>query len=116
MGKSSPGLLDWQLIRIGEGVSDIAYFLSTALTPKMRHLYGEDLVDYYFQCLVKNGVVGIDKTTIQQRFRAHLVYPFEAMILTLALGGMMDFHDNCKLIQRTAHAIEDFDTFSALPI
>ena len=97
-------------------MSDIAYFLSTALTPEKRRLHGDGLLDYYFQCLVNNGVVGIDKETIQQRFRAHLVYPFEAMILTLALGGMMDFQDNCKLIQRTVCAIEDFDTFAALPI
>jgi hypothetical protein len=113
---SCPGLLDWQLIRIGEGVSDIAYFLSTALSPELQRLHGKDLLGYYFQSLVNNGVAGIDKATIQQRFRAHLVYPFEAMILTLALGGMMDLHDNHKLIQRTAQAIEDFDTFAALPI
>lgn len=114
--KSYPGLLDWQLIRIGEGVSDIAYFLSTALSPELQRLHGKDLLDFYFQCLVNNGVTGIDKETMQQRFRAHLVYPFEAMILTLAMGGMMDLNDNHKLIQRTAQAIEDFDTFAALPI
>ena len=114
--KSCPGLLDWQLIRIGEGVGDIAYFLSTALSCNIRRQHGEDLVDYYFQCLVNNGVVGIDKASLQQRFRAHLVYPFEAMSLTLALGGMMGFRDNCKLIQRTALTIEDFDAFASLPI
>ena len=114
--ESNPGLLDWQLIRIGEGVSDIAFLLSTALTPEKRRLHGERLLDYYFQCLVNNGVAGVDKAATQQRFRAHLVYPFEAMILTLALGNMVSLRDNCKLIQRTALAIEDFDSFAALPI
>jgi hypothetical protein len=28
---SEPGFLDWQLVRMGEGVGDVAYFLATAL-------------------------------------------------------------------------------------
>ncbi|MGR9073673.1 MAG: phosphotransferase [Gammaproteobacteria bacterium] len=113
--KSGPGLLDWQLIRIGEGVGDIAYFLATSLSPKTRRSHGAKLLDFYVQCLTAFGVEGVDKKSIQHRFRAHLVYPFEAMIATLAVGGMMNVRDNFRLIQRAASAIEDYETFSALP-
>jgi aminoglycoside phosphotransferase (APT) family kinase protein len=34
--QSQPGFLDWQLIRLGEGIGDIAYFLATALEPECR--------------------------------------------------------------------------------
>jgi hypothetical protein len=33
---TQPGLLDWQLVRIGEGIGDAAYFMATALEPETR--------------------------------------------------------------------------------
>ena len=114
--QSQPGLLDWQLVRFGEGISDIAYFLSTALNPETRRLHEASLIAIYAQCLEDNGITGIDVKTLMQRYRAHLIYPFEAMIVTLAVGGMMDLESNHELIRRTAAALEDLDAFAAMPI
>jgi Ecdysteroid kinase-like family len=113
--QSQPGLLDWQLVRFGEGISDIAYFLSTALNPETRRLHEESLIAIYAQCLEDNGIVGIDVKILLQRYRAHLIYPFEAMIVTLAVGGIMNLESNHKLIRRTA-AVEDLEAFAAIPI
>jgi aminoglycoside/choline kinase family phosphotransferase len=114
--QTQPGLLDWQLIRLGEGISDIAYFLSTALNPETRRLHEANLIAIYAQCLGNNGIAGIDVKMLLQRYRAHLIYPFEAMIVTLAIGGMMNLESNHELIRRTAAAVEDLDAFAALPI
>jgi hypothetical protein len=114
--RSKVGFLDWQLVRIGEGVSDVAYFLATALSPEMRRLYEAELLAKYAQALTDNGVADIDNARLMQRYRAHLVYAFEAMIVTLAVGGMMDLDCNLELIRRTAAAVEELDAFSALPI
>ena len=114
--KSQPGLLDWQLIRFGEGISDIAYFLSTALNPEIRRLHEVSLIKIYAQCLEDNGVTGIDVNMLRQRYRAHLIYPFEALIVTLAVGGMMNLESNRELIRRTAAAVEDLEAFAAVPI
>jgi aminoglycoside phosphotransferase (APT) family kinase protein len=114
--QSKPGLLDWQLIRFSEGISDIAYFLSTSLTTETRRLHEVSLIAIYAQCLQDNGIVGIDVNILLQRYRAHLIYPFEAMIVTLAIGGMMNLESNHELIRRTAAAIEDLDAFAAIPI
>jgi hypothetical protein len=38
------------------------------------------------------------------------------MIVTLAIGGMMNLESNHELIRRTAAAVEDLDAFAALPI
>jgi hypothetical protein len=111
-----PGFLDWQMIRIGEGISDVAYFLATALNPETRRLHEADFLAGYLQILTNNGVEGIGLNTLLQRYRAHLVYPFEAMLVTLAVGGLMDVESNLELIRRTAAAVEDLDAFSALPI
>ena len=114
--QSRPGLLDWQLVRFGEGISDIAYFLATALNPETRRLHEESLIAIYAQCLENNGVTGIDVEILLKRYRAHLVYPFEAMIVTLAVGDMMNLESNHELIRRTAAAVEDLEAFAAIPI
>ena len=114
--QSQPGLLDWQMVRLGEGISDIAYFLSTALSTEIRRVHEASLIALYAQGLEENGVTGIDVNQLLQRYRAHLIYPFEAMVVTLAVGGMMNPEINHELIRRTAAAVEDLDAFAALPI
>ncbi len=114
--QSQPGLLDWQMVRLGEGISDVAYFLSTALSTEIRRVHEASLIALYAQGLEKNGVTGIDVNLLMQRYRAHLVYPFEAMVVTLAVGGMMNPEINHELIRRTVAAVKDLETFAALPI
>ena len=114
--QSHPGFLDWQLVRMGEGVSDIAYFLATALDPEIRRSHENNFLDSYLQILVEKGITGIDKQTLLQRYRAHLAYAFEAMIVTLAVGGLMPLESNLELIRRAAKAVEDHDAYSVLPI
>ncbi|MCK9397481.1 MAG: aminoglycoside phosphotransferase family protein [Methylobacter sp.] len=114
--RSMVGFLDWQLVRAGEGVSDVAYFLATALSPEMRRRHEAELLARYVQTLAENGVAGFDNVQLMQRYRAHVVYAFEAMIVTLAVGGMMNLDCNLELIRRTAAAVEDLDAFSVLPI
>ncbi len=114
--QSQPGFLDWQLIRFGEGISDIAYFLSTALKPETRRFHETNLLETYMRSLQENGITYLDIEYIKQRYRAHLIYPLEAMIVTLAIGGMMGLENNLELLRRAAAAVEDLDVFSALPM
>lgn len=114
--KSHAGFLDWQLVRMGEGVSDVAYFLATALNPNMRQQHELELLTKYSQILKAHGVEDIDDSTLLQRYRAHLTYALEAMIVTLAVGGMMDVEHNLELIRRTAAAVDALDAFSAVPL
>ncbi|MCF6252909.1 MAG: ecdysteroid 22-kinase family protein [Methylococcaceae bacterium] len=113
---NKPGLLDWQMVRIGEGISDIAYFMATSLAPEIRKTNEAQLIKHYIQSLTDNGVSSIDFEQIKHRYSAHLVYPFEAMLITLAVGGMMDLDTNLELIKRAASAINDNDSFAALPV
>ena len=111
---SKPGLLDWQMVRIGEGISDISYFLATSLDSKSRRANENQLIEHYIKSLADQGIKQLDFKHIKQRYRAHLVYPFEAMLVTLAVGGMMDLEANHKLIARAASAVADNNAFSAL--
>lgn len=110
------GFLDWQLVRLGEGASDVAYFLATALTPEQRRLHETTLLERYVAQLASYGVTGMDGPQLTERYRAHLVYAFEAMVVTLAVGDMMATESNLELIRRTAAAVDDWDAFAALPI
>ena len=107
--QDGPGFLDWQLVRIGEGIGDIAYFLATALEPEVRRACERHLLSHYQELLAEGGVGGLDSGHLLQRYRAHLVYPFEAMVVTLAVGGMMKRESNLELIRRAAAAVEDHD-------
>lgn len=111
---AAPGLLDWQLVRIGEGMGDVAYFLATALDPVTRRQCEAPLLARYLHVLSSHGVGGLTAPTLLKRYRAHLTYAFEAMVVTLAVGGMMEHDSNLALIRRAAVAIADHDAFTAI--
>lgn len=110
-----PGFLDWQMVRIGEEISDVSYFLATALKPETRRLHEMALLNQYHEIMLANNPATTDFNHLLNRYRAHLVYPFEAMIVTLAVGDMMQMESNLEMIRRAAQAVEDHDTFSFLP-
>jgi hypothetical protein len=110
-----PGLLDWHLVRVGEGVGDVAYFLANALLPEVRREHEKGLLARYRAGLLAAGVAAPALDVLDQRYRVHLVYPFEAMVVTLAVGGMMDLAANLELVRRTAIAVADHEAFAAGP-
>jgi hypothetical protein len=110
-----PGLLDWHLVRVGEGVGDLAYFVATALPPETRRKHEERLLDRYRNGLLAGGVEAPSLEALAARFRAHLAYPFEAMMVTLAVGGMMRPEANLELIRRTATAVADHEALALRP-
>ncbi|MFK5950063.1 MAG: phosphotransferase [Methylococcales bacterium] len=109
-----PGLLDWQMVRTGEGISDIAYFLATSLDSHTRKANEYQLIKHYIKELSKRGITHLNPKQIHQRYRVHLIYPLEAMLVTLAVGDMMDLAANKTLIKRAASAVEDNNTFIEL--
>lgn len=108
-----PGFLDWQLVRIGEGMADVAYFLATSLQRELRQASEFDLLELYRQELQTAGIF-VAADTLRGRYRLHLSYPFEAMLLTLAIGGLMDQQGNEIMIQRAAQAVADNQVFELL--
>ncbi len=100
------GLLDWQMVRSGEGVSDLAYFIATALEPEMQHQHQSYLIQCYLDLMSQHSVSLPGTRLFMKKFHAHLLYPLEAMLVTLAIGGMMDLSSNYKLIARAVNAVE----------
>lgn len=112
--EGQPGFLDWQMVRLGEGVSDISYFLATALEPDVRRACERELLASYHRILSEQSCYHDDFDRLYLRYRAHMAYPFEAMVLTLAVGGLMDLQSNLVMIRRAVHAVQDHNTFGVL--
>ncbi len=53
-------VVDWQTIRPGVGVVDVAYFLGAGLLPELRREHEEGLLAHYAGCLRAAGVVVSD--------------------------------------------------------
>jgi hypothetical protein len=100
------GLLDWQLTRAGVGVGDVAYLLATGLEPGDRKVMEEALLCRYAGTLQRHDA-GASLSDIQDQYRRHLLYAFEAMVVTLAIGGMMPLSQNRTFIKRTVQALID---------
>lgn len=110
----APGLLDWQLVRTGEGVGDVAYLLATGLVPEQRRAAEAALLERYREALARWGAPLLDPERLHARYRAHLTYAFEAMVVTLAVGGLMADDVARELSRRAAAAVADQDAFAAV--
>jgi hypothetical protein len=102
------------MVRIGEGISDVSYFLATALKPEIRRLHEMDLLKKFHEIMLANSLTTTDFNSLLNRYRVHLIYPLKPTV-TLAIGGMMNLDSNLEMIRRAALAIEDHDTFAFLP-
>lgn len=108
------GLLDWQLVRLGDGIGDLSYLLCCTLAPEERSRLEPELLSHYAACLKKAGIM-LDEGELLLRYRAHCCYCLEAMVVTLAIGGMMPLEENLELIRRGAAAVQQLDSYAAIP-
>jgi aminoglycoside phosphotransferase (APT) family kinase protein len=53
-------VVDWQAVRLGKGVADVAYFAMSSLQPDHRKQWEAQLVDSYYAALLEHGVRGYD--------------------------------------------------------
>lgn len=106
-----PGLIDWQLCRAGTWARDVAYLLATSLDPETRRNAERDLLANYLNQL---GTVAPTVEEAWLAYRRNVVYAVEAMLVTAAVGVMMPKSASLTLVNRTAKAAADLDSFGAL--
>jgi Phosphotransferase enzyme family len=106
-------LFDWQLVRAGPWASDVAYLLSTSLSTDDRRAHERALVERYLDALLEAGGRPPAPPEAWRAYVAHLVYPLEAMVVTLALGAMQPAGAVERVVERTGAAVADHDAFAA---
>ncbi|HEY1279413.1 MAG TPA: phosphotransferase [Acidimicrobiales bacterium] len=107
-------LFDWQLVRAGPWASDVAYLLATSLAPDDRRTHERRLLAHYLDALVAAGGRPPAAAEAWQAYVAHLVYPLEAMVVTLAFGAMQPAAAVRRVVDRAAVAVADHDAFAVV--
>ena len=107
-------LFDWQLVRAGPWASDVAYLLATSLPTDERRAHERQLLERYLDAVVANGVRPPTSSEAWRAYVANLVYPLEAMVVTLALGAMQPASMVGPVVSRAAAAVVDHNAFAAL--
>jgi Phosphotransferase enzyme family len=107
-------LFDWQLVRAGPWASDVAYLLATSLSADERRTHERRLLEHYLDALVGAGGRPPAVADAWQAYVANLVYPLEAMVVTLAFGAMQPPAAVRRVIERAAAAVVDHDAFALL--
>jgi hypothetical protein len=111
------GLNDWQCSCKGNWGRDIAYAISTALTPENRREWERELVAYYVDQLTAAGIEGVDFELAWKLYRQNL---FSALAWwTGTLGQppeapkMQPPATSREFIRRITAAIDDLDALAA---
>jgi aminoglycoside phosphotransferase (APT) family kinase protein len=108
---ATPVFFDWQVVRRGPGLRDVAYFIVTSLAVEARRNLEKDLLREYQRELHAGG---IDSTfeDLWYRYRLHAVDPWIASVVTVAAGGLQAAHIADVGLERSLAAVQDLDTFA----
>ena len=105
-------VLDWQLMRRGRGVFDVAFFLSQNLEPRERRSVEMDLLTAYHRILLDDGVRAYTFEQCLYDYRMSLLGRFGALISTIAAmpftREQIEMHIDV-LLPRCCAAILDHD-------
>ncbi len=107
-------LFDWQLVRAGPWASDVAYLLATSLSTDQRRVHERRLMEHYLDALHAAGGRPPPPAEAWRAYVANLVYPLEAMVVTLALGAMQPAAAVGSVVQHASAAVADHDAFAVL--
>jgi hypothetical protein len=108
------GLFDWQTLRRGKALRDVAYFLVLGLDPEVRRSHERDLLDAYRDALAGAGGPLLDREATWTAYREMALYPYVAATFTAGLKGMQDEAVARAGLRRAATALDDLDTATAL--
>ena len=78
-------VIDWQMLRRGRAVRDVAYFLSENLLPDVRRAIEGGLLTDYHRLLVEGGVSGYTLDDCLYDYRLSLLQRFRALVSTIAV-------------------------------
>ena len=108
------GLLDWQVVKRGHPMRDVAYSLVTGMTTDERRANQRDLLDVYRSALAANGGPELDRDELWDRYRQAAVQPFMASLTTAGLGGMQSDEIAFEGVGRAVAAFGDLETVALL--
>lgn len=121
-GKGNGGtllaIIDWQLVRRGRGVYDVAFFLPGILEPGSQATVGIDLLRGYHATLEECGVRGYGFDACLRDYRLALL---EVLTFVVRASAMLDFSSRrgrlmlTRLAEQLSAALIDLEAAALLP-
>ncbi len=116
-GEGTFFVVDWQLVKHGRGIFDVAYFLSQNLVSEDRQAIEMNLLHDYLRSLDDYGVRNYSMDDAMSDYRLSIIHRFGSLISTIAAmpftEGQIKIHIDV-LLPRTISAILDHDCRSLL--
>jgi aminoglycoside phosphotransferase (APT) family kinase protein len=106
------GLLDWQLALRGCWALDVAYLLTSSLTPEDRRAHERDLLDSYLARLRAAGVESPERDEAWTRYRQNTLYGVLMWLITP--DGVHSDEAQLEYLRRCIVAGEELETLDAL--
>jgi hypothetical protein len=110
------GLLDWQVLRRGNPLRDVAYHVVIALDPEVRRGAERELLASYCADLARHGGPSLPADGAWATYRRMAAAPYVAAAFTFGLGGLQRDDIARAGLERAAAAIVDLDTAGALDL
>ena len=108
------GLLDWQMVRRGHPMRDVAYALVGGLTTEDRRARERELLDTYRRALAGEGGPELSHDDIWPRYRESVAWAFTTVLTTAGVSGLQVVDIVMAGLQRAIAALEDLETVAAL--
>lgn len=108
------GFLDWQVLRRGNHVIDLGYFLQGAVTIEDRRVCEVDLIDEYHQALELPDDERPSREAVWLRYRASVAHGLAVWMATASSDTWQRPEVSIPLAERYAAAFLDLDTPEAL--
>ena len=108
------GLLDWQAVRRGNPVRDVAYHLTLGLTTVARRASERDLLGHYLTELAAYGGPRMDADDAWLAYRRMVGYAYVAATFTFGLGGLQGDEIADEGLRRAVAAVDDLETTTLL--
>lgn len=110
-----PGFLDWALVARGPAMRDVGYFLAGTLSPEDQQAHQQDMLAYYREQLLANGVAAPAEQELWRQYQWHAAYVWVGAAVTLAMGDAWQPRAYVLNSLRRLHsAMEGLDSVGAI--
>jgi hypothetical protein len=108
------GLLDWQVVQCGQGMRDVAYFLTNSLPTGLRRAHEHELIRTYLGALADLGLRPPDFDSAWLEYRLHALYAWIAAAVTAAAATLQTETIVRAGLARAGAAVVDLASLEAL--
>lgn len=111
-------VVDWQIMTLGNGLFDVAYFMAGAVPPAMRRAMEMDLLHMYHDILTGRGVKGYDFDQCLLDYRTSALFCWQYAVVIL---GALDASNErglelfTEILERFVSIIVDLNAGELLP-